>query len=113
MLTIREGILIKWPIKNLKVIYGIASSLTRFLAYGILVSMVIDHLEIDTSDLEFIVTNSREHPISDKLIYKMGIYKYGESWMYQEDHNTTVDYEFYDEEGNENKIEPDPDQPQA
>ncbi|KAF1885944.1 hypothetical protein Lal_00018485 [Lupinus albus] len=79
MFTIREGILVNCPTEILKVMYGIASSSSRLLSYGIFLSQIIDHLEIDTSDMHFIVINSREHFISDTLIHKMNIYKYGES----------------------------------
>ncbi|KAF1862155.1 hypothetical protein Lal_00026674 [Lupinus albus] len=64
----------------------IASSSSIFLACGIFISRVIDYLEIDTSDLEVIVTNSCEHLISDNLIHKTGICKYGDILLYQEDH---------------------------
>ncbi|KAF1870795.1 hypothetical protein Lal_00030107 [Lupinus albus] len=60
MFTIRGGILVNFPAEILKI-------------------MIIDHLEIDTSYVDFIVTNSHEHLISDNLIHKIIIYKYGES----------------------------------
>ncbi|KAF1862580.1 hypothetical protein Lal_00014120 [Lupinus albus] len=77
MFAIREGILVNLSAEILKVIFGIVSSSTRLLAYDIFISMIINHLEIDTSDVDFIVTNFREHLISDNLIHKMGIYNYG------------------------------------
>ncbi|KAF1859118.1 hypothetical protein Lal_00000946 [Lupinus albus] len=61
------------------------------LAYKIFISRVIDYLEIDTSDFEVIVINSREHLIVDKLIHKMGIYKCDDIWMYLENQNIIMD----------------------
>ncbi|KAF1879753.1 hypothetical protein Lal_00039697, partial [Lupinus albus] len=40
---------------------GIAKSSSRLLAYGIFISRVIDHLGIDTYDVDKIIVNSREH----------------------------------------------------
>ncbi|KAF1881793.1 hypothetical protein Lal_00014543 [Lupinus albus] len=97
--------MVNWPTDILKVMSGIASSSPRLFAYRIFISCVVDHLEINTSDLEVIVTNSCEHLIDDNLIHKMGIYKYGDNWMYQEYHNTTVDLELFDGEGDANQIE--------
>ncbi|KAF1877169.1 hypothetical protein Lal_00015831 [Lupinus albus] len=83
MFPIREGILVNWPSDILKVIDGIAKSSSRLLAYGIFISRVIDHLDIDTSYVEKLAVNSREHLVSDNLIHKMSIYKHGSEWMYQ------------------------------
>ncbi|KAF1896067.1 hypothetical protein Lal_00042329 [Lupinus albus] len=54
--------------------FGIASSSSRLLAYGIFVSRIIDHMEIDTSDVEVNLTNSHDHLLGEYLIHKMGIY---------------------------------------
>ncbi|KAF1874217.1 hypothetical protein Lal_00030250 [Lupinus albus] len=43
------------------------------------------------------------HSPIDNLIHKMDIYKYGALWKYQEDHNTTVDLNLSDDEGNEDQ----------
>ncbi|KAF1872120.1 hypothetical protein Lal_00033773 [Lupinus albus] len=92
---------------------AITSSSSRLLAYGIFISCDIDNLEIDTSNMDVIVTNSHEHLISDNLIHKMGIYNYGNLLMYQEDHNTDVDLKLFDDEGASNPTEQNPDQPQV
>ncbi|KAF1891498.1 hypothetical protein Lal_00012386, partial [Lupinus albus] len=94
MFPIKEGIL---------VMLGILKSSSRLLAYGIFISHVIDHLAIDTSDVEKIVVNSREHLVGDNMIHKISIYKYDDEWMYLEDHNTTVDLNLSDEDENANQ----------
>ncbi|KAF1870736.1 hypothetical protein Lal_00026500 [Lupinus albus] len=43
------------------VMFGVASSSSRLLAYGIFISRVIDHLGIDMSDVEMMNVNSRQH----------------------------------------------------
>ncbi|KAF1892823.1 hypothetical protein Lal_00035467 [Lupinus albus] len=74
----------------LKVMLGIASSSSKFLAYGIFISYVIEHVGIDTSNEEIVFVNPRENLIDDILIHKIGV------WIYHEDCQTTV--EIYDEE---------------
>ncbi|KAF1864583.1 hypothetical protein Lal_00039211 [Lupinus albus] len=69
-----------------------ASSSSRLLAYGIFVSHVIDHMRINTSDVEMMNVNSRQNLLGDNFINKMDVYKYGSQWMYLEDHNTIVDF---------------------
>ncbi|KAF1860141.1 hypothetical protein Lal_00033738 [Lupinus albus] len=105
MFAIKEEIMVIWPAEIIEVMGGIASSSSRLIVYGIFISRVINHLEIDTSDLEVIVTNSCEHLISDHFIHKTGIYKYGDTWMYQEDHNATEHLELSDDEGAANPPE--------
>ncbi|KAF1877015.1 hypothetical protein Lal_00033568 [Lupinus albus] len=99
MFAIKEGIL---------VMAGIAKSSSRLHAFGIIISRVIDHLGIDTSDMEKIVVNSRKHLVGDNLIHKMCIYKYGDEWMYEDDHNTTVDLDLFDEDENTNQDKQNP-----
>ncbi|KAF1874339.1 hypothetical protein Lal_00013782 [Lupinus albus] len=55
-------------------------------------------MEINTSDVEFQLTNTREHLVGEHLIHKMGIYWYTGQWMYQEDYRTIVDIDLSDEE---------------
>ncbi|KAF1862501.1 hypothetical protein Lal_00024458 [Lupinus albus] len=62
---------------------GIASFSSKLLAYGIFISRVIDHMEIDTSDVEVKLTNSHDNLLGEYLIHKMGIYWLGGIWMYQ------------------------------
>ncbi|KAF1885844.1 hypothetical protein Lal_00042718 [Lupinus albus] len=42
------------------VMFGIASSSSQLLSYGIFISRIIDHMDIDTSDVEFQLTNTHE-----------------------------------------------------
>ncbi|KAF1878135.1 hypothetical protein Lal_00049303 [Lupinus albus] len=96
--AIKQGILVNWPAEILKVMSGIATSSSRLLAYGIFISRVIDHMEIDTSYVEIKLTNTHDHQLGEYLIHKMGIYKITSTWMYQEDYRTTVDLDMSDEE---------------
>ncbi|KAF1898414.1 hypothetical protein Lal_00042106 [Lupinus albus] len=69
----------------------------RLLHY-VIACMVIDHMEIDTSDVEIKLTNTHDHQVGEYLIHKMGIYKITGIWMYQEDYRTNVDLDLSDEE---------------
>ncbi|KAF1878122.1 hypothetical protein Lal_00015108 [Lupinus albus] len=92
IIAIKQGILVNWPAEILKVMSGIATSSSRLLAYGIFISRIIDHMEIDTSDVEIKLTNTHDHQLGEYLIHKMGIYKINSTWM------TTVDLDLSDEE---------------
>ncbi|KAF1896161.1 hypothetical protein Lal_00027234 [Lupinus albus] len=92
------GILMNWHTEILRVMSDIASSSSRLLAYGIFISMFINYLEIDTSDVEVKETNTHDHLLGEYLIHKMGIYWLARTWMYQEDYRTTVDLDILDEE---------------
>ncbi|KAF1883436.1 hypothetical protein Lal_00042194 [Lupinus albus] len=59
--NILEDILVNWPSDILKVMDGITKSSSILLAYGIFISRVIDHLDIDTSDVGKLVMIPREH----------------------------------------------------
>ncbi|KAF1877160.1 hypothetical protein Lal_00015822 [Lupinus albus] len=107
MFPIKEGILVNWPSKVLKVMSGITNFLKTTCLWDIHLP-IIDHLGINTSDVEIIFVNSREHLVGDNLIHKMSIYKYGAEWMYQEDHNTTIDLDLSDEDENANQGEQNP-----
>ncbi|KAF1896116.1 hypothetical protein Lal_00042882 [Lupinus albus] len=95
--AIKQGILVNWPAKFLKVMFGIATSSSRLLAYWIFISRVIDYMEIDTSDVEIKLTNTHDHQLCEYLIHKMGIYKIIGIWMYQEDYRTTVDLDQHEQ----------------
>ncbi|KAF1889410.1 hypothetical protein Lal_00024735 [Lupinus albus] len=62
---------------------GIATQSSRLLAYGIFISRIIDHMEIDTSEIE--LTNTHDHQMGEYLII----------W---EDYRTTVSLDLSDEE---------------
>ncbi|KAF1891516.1 hypothetical protein Lal_00012408 [Lupinus albus] len=91
MYVVKEGIMINLSETILKVMFGIASSSSRLLSYGIFISCVIEHAGINISNEEVIVANPIEHLIDDSLIHNMNIYKYGGVWMYQEDYQKTID----------------------
>ncbi|KAF1879867.1 hypothetical protein Lal_00014167 [Lupinus albus] len=61
MFAIREGNLVKWPAEILRVMSSIASSSSRLLAYGIFISRIINHMEIETSDVDVKLTNTHDH----------------------------------------------------
>ncbi|KAF1896083.1 hypothetical protein Lal_00042345, partial [Lupinus albus] len=77
--AIKQGILVNWPVEILRVI-------------------IIDHAEIDTSNVEIKLTNTHDHQLGEYLIHKMGIYNITSTWMYQEDYRTTVDLDLSDQE---------------
>ncbi|KAF1896072.1 hypothetical protein Lal_00042334 [Lupinus albus] len=96
--AIKQGILVNWPVEILRVMSRIATSSSRLLAYGIFISRIIDHTEIDTSNVEIKLTNTHDHQLGEYLIHKMGIYNITGTWMYQEDYRTTVDLDLSDQE---------------
>ncbi|KAF1877098.1 hypothetical protein Lal_00033656, partial [Lupinus albus] len=75
---------------------------------GIFISRVIDHLDIDTSDVEKLAMSPREHLVGEFLIHKMSIYKHDDDWMYQEDHRTNIDLDLSDEDVNATQGEHNP-----
>ncbi|KAF1893041.1 hypothetical protein Lal_00024163, partial [Lupinus albus] len=92
MFAIHEGIIVNWPAKILKVMSGIASSSSRLLAYGILISRIIEYMEIETSDVDYQLTNTHDH---------------------LEDYRTTIDLELSDEETHTGQPEQPVVQPEA
>ncbi|KAF1881623.1 hypothetical protein Lal_00039839 [Lupinus albus] len=64
--AIKQGILVNWPAEILKVMSWIATSSSRLLAYRIFISRIIDHMEIDTSDLEIKLTNTHDHQVDEE-----------------------------------------------
>ncbi|KAF1891596.1 hypothetical protein Lal_00008024 [Lupinus albus] len=57
----KVGILVNWPGEILKVMFRIATSSSRLLSYGIFISRIIDHVEIDTTDIGFHLINTCDH----------------------------------------------------
>ncbi|KAF1894096.1 hypothetical protein Lal_00004015 [Lupinus albus] len=90
--------MVNWPVEILRVMFGIASTRCRLLAYGIFISRIIDQMEIDTSNVEIKLTNTHDHQPSEYLIHKMGIYRIIGTCMYQEEYRTTVDLDLSDKE---------------
>ncbi|KAF1877056.1 hypothetical protein Lal_00033609, partial [Lupinus albus] len=105
LFAIREGILVNWFAKILKVMFGIATSSSRLLAYGIFISRIIDHVEIDTCEIDFHLTNTCDHLLGEHMIHKIGIYWLSGEWMYQEDYRTTVDLYLFDEDNPNTQLE--------
>ncbi|CAL0320116.1 unnamed protein product [Lupinus luteus] len=71
MYDVKNNVMFNWPEEILK---------------------VVDYLSIDVSDTIIVEYIDKDHLVGESLIHKMGIYKYGTTWLYQEDH-TTVDLE--------------------
>ncbi|CAL0323471.1 unnamed protein product [Lupinus luteus] len=67
------------------------------LRFIIFISRVVEYLYIDVSDTIIIEYTDKDHLVGESLIHKMGIYKYGNIWKYQED-RTTVDIELSSDE---------------
>ncbi|KAF1883346.1 hypothetical protein Lal_00042227, partial [Lupinus albus] len=93
MYVVKEGIMVNWSTKTLKVMYSITSSSSRFLTYEIFTSSVIEHVGIYTCNDDLNSINPREHLIDDSLIHKMSIYKYG-----GEDYHNTIENSDEDED---------------
>ncbi|KAF1860187.1 hypothetical protein Lal_00040469 [Lupinus albus] len=55
---------------------------------SIFISRIVDYLRIDVSDTIIIEYTDKDHLVGESLIHKMGIYKYGTTWQYQEDYTT-------------------------
>nr|UBX54597.1 hypothetical protein [Lupinus angustifolius] len=92
-----ENTMINWPEEILKIMYNVSTSQSKLLPYSIFISRIIDYLHIDVSDTIITETSDKDHLVGESLIHKMGIYKYGSTWQYQEDY-TTVDLDLYDDE---------------
>ncbi|CAL0324654.1 unnamed protein product [Lupinus luteus] len=97
MYAVKNNVMINWPEEILKVMYSVSTSQSKLLPYSIFISRVIEYLHIDVSDTIIIEYTDKDHLVDESLIHKMGIYKYGNTWKYQEDH-TTVDIELSSDE---------------
>ncbi|CAL0308025.1 unnamed protein product [Lupinus luteus] len=97
MYAVKNNVMINWPEEILKVMYSVSTSQSKLLPYSIFISRVVEYLHIDVSDTIIIEYTDKDHLVGESLIHKMGIYKYGNTWKYQEDH-TTVDIELSSDE---------------
>ncbi|CAL0323049.1 unnamed protein product [Lupinus luteus] len=97
MYAVKNNVLINWPEEILKVMYFVSASQSKLLPYSIFISRVVDYLHIDVSDTIIIEYTDKDHLVGESLLHKMGIYKYENTWKYQEDH-TTVDIELSSDE---------------
>ncbi|CAL0317021.1 unnamed protein product [Lupinus luteus] len=88
---------------------SVENRLLHYLIAYILVQRNTNHAQPTVNDLRFMyaVKNNvminwpeeilKDHLVGESLIHKMGIYKYGNTWKYQEDH-TTVDIDLSSDE---------------
>ncbi|KAF1896086.1 hypothetical protein Lal_00042348 [Lupinus albus] len=58
------------------------------LRFIIFISRIVDYLHIGVSDTIIVEYTDKDHLVGESLIHKMGIYKYGTTWQYQEDYTT-------------------------
>ncbi|KAF1889130.1 hypothetical protein Lal_00043349 [Lupinus albus] len=75
------------------------------LRFIIFISRIVDYLRIDVSDTIIVEYTDKDHLVGESLIHKMGIYKYGTTWQYQEDYTTIglnlSDHDNQDDTGNQ------------
>ncbi|KAF1888906.1 hypothetical protein Lal_00043248 [Lupinus albus] len=76
------------PEEILKIMNSVSLSQSKLLPYSIFISRIVDYLRIDVSDTIIVEYNDKDHLVGESLIHKMGIYKYGTTWQYQEDYTT-------------------------
>ncbi|KAF1888254.1 hypothetical protein Lal_00037363 [Lupinus albus] len=76
------------PEEILKIMNSVSLSQSKLLPYSIFISRIVDYLHIDVSDTIIVEYTDKDHLVGESLIHKMGIYKYGTIWQYQEDYTT-------------------------
>ncbi|KAF1879775.1 hypothetical protein Lal_00039719 [Lupinus albus] len=74
-------------VNDLRFMYAIKNN-SKLLPYSIFISRIVDYLHIDVSDTIIVEYTDKDHLVGESLIHKMGIYKYGTTWQYQEDYTT-------------------------
>ncbi|KAF1889057.1 hypothetical protein Lal_00043376 [Lupinus albus] len=89
MYAVKNNVMINWPEEILKIMNSVSLSQSKLLPYSIFISRIVDYLHIDVSDTIIVEYTDKDHLVSESLLHKMGIYKYGTTWQYQED-NTTI-----------------------
>ncbi|KAF1894467.1 hypothetical protein Lal_00043394, partial [Lupinus albus] len=77
MYAVKNNVMINWPEEILKIMNS-----------SIFISRIVDYLHIDVSDTIIVEYTDKDHLVGESLIHKMGIYKYGTTWQYQEDYTT-------------------------
>ncbi|KAF1862535.1 hypothetical protein Lal_00024437 [Lupinus albus] len=88
MYAVKNNVMINWPEKILKIMNNVSLSQSKLLPYSIFISRIVDYLHIDVSDTIIVEYTDKDHLVGERLIHKMGIYKYGTTWQYQEDYTT-------------------------
>ncbi|KAF1898752.1 hypothetical protein Lal_00000654 [Lupinus albus] len=90
MFAIKEGLTVNWRLEILKVMSSTASSSSKSLGYGMFLSRVFEHLNIDTYGVEVIDIEPREHLVIGHLIHSLCICNYVGIWEYLEDINFEI-----------------------
>ncbi|KAF1898727.1 hypothetical protein Lal_00015470 [Lupinus albus] len=88
MYAVKNNVMINWPEEILKIMNSVSLSQSQLLPYSIFISRIVDYLHIDVSDTIIVEYTDKDHLVGKSLIHKMGIYKYGTTWQYQEDYTT-------------------------
>ncbi|KAF1888341.1 hypothetical protein Lal_00045001 [Lupinus albus] len=88
MYDVKNNVMINWPEEILKIMNSVSLSQSKLLPYSIFISRIVDYLHIDVSDTIIVEYTDKDHLVGESLIHKMGIYKYGTTWQYQEDYTT-------------------------
>ncbi|KAF1870724.1 hypothetical protein Lal_00026436 [Lupinus albus] len=88
MYAVKNNVMINWPEEILKIMNCVSLSQSKLLPYSIFISRIVDYLHIDVSDTIIVEYTDKDHLVGESLIHKMGIYKYGTTWQYQEDYTT-------------------------
>ncbi|KAF1881678.1 hypothetical protein Lal_00032147 [Lupinus albus] len=88
MYAVKNNVMINWPEEILKIMNSVSLSQSKLLPYSIFISRIVDYLHIDVSDTIIVEYTDKDHLVGESLIHKMGIYKYGTTWQYQEDYTT-------------------------
>ncbi|KAF1883520.1 hypothetical protein Lal_00014713 [Lupinus albus] len=88
MYAVNNNVMINWPEEILKIMNSVSLSQSKLLPYSIFISRIVDYLHIDVSDTIIVEYIDKDHLVGESLIHKMGIYKYGTTWQYQEDYTT-------------------------
>ncbi|KAF1874132.1 hypothetical protein Lal_00041577 [Lupinus albus] len=88
MYAVKNNVMINWPEEILKIMNSVSLSQSKLLPYSIFISRIVDYLHIDVSDTIIVEYTDKDHLVGESLIHKMGIYKHGTTWQYQEDYTT-------------------------
>ncbi|KAF1884262.1 hypothetical protein Lal_00042914 [Lupinus albus] len=88
MYVVKNNVMINWPEDILKIMNSVSLSQSKLLPYSTSISRIVDYLHIDVSDTIIVEYTNKDHLVGESLIHKMGIYKYGTTWQYQEDYTT-------------------------
>ncbi|KAF1870531.1 hypothetical protein Lal_00025638 [Lupinus albus] len=88
MYAVKNNVMINWLEEILKIMNSVSLSQSKLLPYSIFISRIVDYLHIDVFDTIIVEYTNKDHLVGESLIHKMGIYKYGTTWQYQEDYTT-------------------------